>query len=84
MCFYLRVSRALVLNLARRLWTDVADWAVLVKRRCMYRVRRCISRYDDVGPDNTPLEETFCDQSNIGNKRFELILTTYYILMVIE
>ncbi|CAH1396305.1 unnamed protein product [Nezara viridula] len=67
MCFYLRVSRALVLNLARRLWTDVADWAVLVKRRCLYRLRRCISRYDDVGPDNTPLEETFCDQSNIDD-----------------
>ncbi|XP_066906975.1 lymphocyte cytosolic protein 2 isoform X2 [Halyomorpha halys] len=87
MCFYLRVTRALVLNLARRLWTDVADWVVMVKRRCLYRVRRCFSRYDDVGPDNTPLEETFCDQSNIGgdgcfivrkSTKHPLTLTLFY------
>lgn len=66
MCFYVRVSRALVGNLARRLWTDCRDWMIITKRRCLYRIRNCFSNYDDVGPDESAVDDSACNQSGLG------------------
>ncbi|XP_073986614.1 B-cell linker protein [Rhodnius prolixus] len=66
MCFYIRIFRALVHNLAVRLWTDFVDWIVVWKRRFIYRCHRLVSRYDDVGPVESTVSYPATDQSDIA------------------
>ena len=57
MCFYVRVAGPLAQNLFSRLCTELADFAVGMKRRLLYPIRRLLSRYDDVLP---PEEQGEC------------------------
>ncbi|XP_014249550.1 uncharacterized protein LOC106666704 [Cimex lectularius] len=70
MCFYVRLSRALVGNLLTRIWSDLVDSIAMCKRRCIYRCGMVVSGYDDVGPTN---EENInmdfdVDQSDLANQ----------------
>ncbi|KAK9510274.1 hypothetical protein O3M35_005094 [Rhynocoris fuscipes] len=66
MCFYIRIFRALLHNLAVRLWGDFVDWLVLCKRRFIYRCHNLVSRYDDVGPFENIVNYPAIDQSDIA------------------